>query len=218
MPDRNRTLTTTTYALLGLLAIQPWTTYELTKQVGRSLRLIWPRAESNVYEGAKALVAYGLATAEREHVGRRPRTVYSITDAGRQALREWRGQPGGGPSVEFEALLKVLLGDPADREALLANIRAAREWAARGQQVCADIAHGYLDDGGPFPHRLPIISLTFPFLLEFAELVERWSDQAEREVRRWPHQTAAIDPDLSGFRRAAALRPADPAPRTGPAT
>jgi DNA-binding PadR family transcriptional regulator len=64
MTDRNRTLTTTAYALLGLLDIRPWTTYALAKQVARSLRLIWPRAESNVYEGPKALVAHGLATAQ----------------------------------------------------------------------------------------------------------------------------------------------------------
>jgi hypothetical protein len=30
-------LTTTSYALLGLLAVQPWSTYELTRQMDRSL-------------------------------------------------------------------------------------------------------------------------------------------------------------------------------------
>ena len=208
MTDRNRTLTTTAYALLGLLAIRPWTTYELAKQVARSLRLIWPRAESNVYEGPKALVAHGLATARQEYVGRRPRTVYAITPAGRRALRRWRAEPGAGPSVEFEALLKVLLSDASDKESLLVNIRAARDWADRGQQICADIARQYLDHGGPFPQRLPIISLTFPFLLEFAELVERWSERAEREVNRWPDQPTPADTDLSEFERAAALKPA----------
>jgi DNA-binding PadR family transcriptional regulator len=206
MTDRNRTLTTTAYALLGLLAIRPWTTYELNKQVARSLRLIWPRAESNVYEGPKALVAHGLATARQEYVGRRPRTVYAITPAGRRALHRWRATPGAGPSIEFEALLKVLLGEASDKESLLASIRAARDWADRGQQICADIARGYLADGGPFPQRLPIISLTFPFLLEFAELVERWSQYAEREVHRWPDRPGPADADLSQFERAA-LKP-----------
>jgi PadR family transcriptional regulator, regulatory protein AphA len=207
MTERNRTLTTTAYALLGLLDIRPWTTYELAKQVARSLRLVWPRAESNVYEGPKALVAHGLATARQEYVGRRPRTVYAITPAGREALTRWRAEPGAGPSMEFEALLKVLLGEASDKESLLVNIRAARNWAEQGKQICADIGRGYLEDGGPFPQRLPIISLTFPFLLEFAELVERWSMHAEREVRRWPDQPGPADTDLSAFERAAALRP-----------
>ena len=43
-------LTTTSYAILGLLAIKPWTTYELAQQMDRSLRRIWPRAKSKLYE------------------------------------------------------------------------------------------------------------------------------------------------------------------------
>ncbi len=50
-------MTTTSYAILGLLAIRPWTTYELTQQMQRSLSRFWPRAESKLYEEPKKLVA-----------------------------------------------------------------------------------------------------------------------------------------------------------------
>ena len=40
-----RKLTPTSYAILGLLALRPWSAYELTKQVRRSLHFCWPRAE-----------------------------------------------------------------------------------------------------------------------------------------------------------------------------
>lgn len=203
MAERKRELTTTSYALLGLLAIQPWTTYELAKQVKRGLAMTWPRVESNLYEGPKALVAHGLATARREYVGRRPRTVYEITGEGREALRLWLARPGAPPSLEFEAILKILLGDASDKESLLVNIEAARDWSQRFQQGASAIARGYLDDGGPFPDRLPIISLTFPFLYEFAELVGRWADRAAAEVRRWPDRPTVDDIDIEPFRRAA---------------
>src|SRR5919198_2119040 len=84
-----RQLTTTSYAILGLLAIRPWSTYELAKQMRRSLHHIWPRAESNVYAEPKRLVEAGLATAEVQKVGERPRTLYTITPKGRQALERW---------------------------------------------------------------------------------------------------------------------------------
>src|SRR4051795_2587089 len=87
-------LTTTSYAILGLLALKPWTTYELAQQMGRALGQFWPRAESKLYEEPKKLVALGLARASAETVGRRPRTVYSITPKGRRALRAWVPQPG----------------------------------------------------------------------------------------------------------------------------
>ena len=35
--------TTTSYAVLALLAVQPMTTYELAKNMERSLRDVWPR-------------------------------------------------------------------------------------------------------------------------------------------------------------------------------
>jgi len=80
-------LSTTSFAVLGLLALRPWSTYELTRQMKRGLHYFWPSAESGVYEEPKKLVARGLAKAELGHVGRRPRTVYSITPEGRGAPR-----------------------------------------------------------------------------------------------------------------------------------
>ena len=36
-------LTTTSYAILGLLAVKPFSTYEITKQMDRALGQFWPR-------------------------------------------------------------------------------------------------------------------------------------------------------------------------------
>jgi DNA-binding PadR family transcriptional regulator len=99
-------LTTTSYAILGLLAIQPWSTYELAQQMERSLGRVWPRAQSKLYEEPKKLVAHGLAKASVEQVGQRPRTRYAITPKGRRALATWLREPGAGPVLEFEQLLK----------------------------------------------------------------------------------------------------------------
>ena len=57
-------LTTTSYAILGLLRLRSWTSYELAKQVQKSLGWFWPRAERKLYDEPKNLVALGLATAE----------------------------------------------------------------------------------------------------------------------------------------------------------
>ena len=75
-------LTTTSYAILGLLAIRPWSTYELARQMQRDLRFAWPRAESNLYAEPKKLIAHGLATASSEPRGKRRRTVYTTVTRG----------------------------------------------------------------------------------------------------------------------------------------
>jgi DNA-binding PadR family transcriptional regulator len=119
-------LNTTSYALLALLAIRPWTTYELATQMERTLRWYWPRAVSVLYTEPKKLVALGLATATREFTGRRPRTVYAITEAGRGALQGWLDQPGAGPVLEFEALAQIAFADLGTRDQLLRIARAVR--------------------------------------------------------------------------------------------
>src|SRR5436309_1528850 len=119
-------LTTTSYAILGLLAVKPWTTHELVRQVDRSLRRMWPRAQSKLYEEPKKLVVHGYARATDDSVGRRRRTRYTITAKGRRALAAWVQQPGEGPVLEFEQLLKISFSDSGTKADILANLDAAR--------------------------------------------------------------------------------------------
>ena len=125
------TLTPTSYAILGLLAVKPWTTYELAQQMDRALGRFWPRAESKLYEEPKKLVAHGLARASSETIGKRPRTVYTITAKGRRALAKWVPTPGEGPVLEFEQLIKVFFAEHATKADLLATLAGVREWSER---------------------------------------------------------------------------------------
>ncbi|HJR24768.1 MAG TPA: PadR family transcriptional regulator [Acidimicrobiales bacterium] len=204
-------LTTTSYALLGLLGIRPWTTYELAQQMQRSLKSFWPRAASRVYEEPKRLVALGLATAKREQVGRRARTVYAITAKGRRALTRWLAEPGTGLTMEFEALLKVLFAEQATREDVLGNIAAARSWAEQQNAENVAFARLYQDGDGPFPERLAAIELTGRFMTDLADMVASWAAWAEGKVAGWPAAGRDADPDLTTLREIAA-RPVEPAP------
>src|SRR3954447_20698868 len=110
---------TTSNAILGLLSLRPWTTYELAKQVQRGLGWFWPRAERKLYDEPKRLVAAGLATASQETTGRRPRTVYRISPAGRRALRSWLAEPSAPPELEMEAMVRVFFADGGSKASLL---------------------------------------------------------------------------------------------------
>jgi PadR family transcriptional regulator AphA len=198
-------LTTTSYVILGLLALRPWSTYELARQMRRSIRFYWPRAESNIYEEPKKLVAHGLATATREYAGRRPRTVYAITDDGHRALRQWLGEPGHLPVVEFEGLVKTLFAEQGTKEQLLATLQSIRAEAERARQDHSMLASDLADTGGPFPDRLHVNALVFKFMWEQAETVIRWAAWAEQEVERWPeHISQPPSPDVPRVLRDAA--------------
>ena len=194
-----RSLTTTSFAILGLLAIRPWSTYELTKQMDRSLGRVWPRAESKLYEEPKKLVAAGLATASTERVGRRPRTMYSITGQGRTALAEWLHSPGAGPVLEFEQLLKVWFSDHGSKTDALASLAAARAWAVERNDENQKAGRAYLAGEGPFQHRLAQNTLAAAFLTDFYALVARWAEWATAEVEQWPEDPSQAQPDLTSL-------------------
>ena len=184
--------TTTSYAILCLLAVKPWTTYELAQQMVRSVGGVWPRAASVVYEEPKRLVDLGLATARSEFTGRRPRTVYAITPKGRRALARWLEEPGAGPILEFEALLKVAFADHGSVEGLRTNLVAIRDHARGQVEYSQERIREYEESGGPFPHRLPVIMLTARFFLEFSEMLERWSAWAQDQVADWDDIPVAV--------------------------
>src|SRR6266511_3433759 len=102
--DSPKQLTTTSYAVLAQLALRPWSTYELARQRIRYFRYVWPRAESAIYREVKRLATMGLIAAERQYVGKRPRTVYSITEEGRQVLRDWLATPVSPFAMVFVAM------------------------------------------------------------------------------------------------------------------
>ena len=179
-------MTTTSYAILGLLAVKPWTTHELVQQVDRSMRRIWPRAQSKLYEEPKKLVAHGFARATDDSVGRRRRTRYTITAKGRRALAAWLQQPGDGPVLEFEQLLKISFSDSGSKADILANLDAARTWVLDQNDENLATGRAYLEGRGLFPQRAALNQLGGRFLTEFYVTVARWVEWASEIVKDWP--------------------------------
>ncbi|MGY1737271.1 PadR family transcriptional regulator [Geodermatophilus sp. SYSU D00684] len=190
-----RSLTTTSFAILGMLAVRPWSSYELVRQMNRNLGRVWPRANSKLYEEPKKLTRAGLATAVTEMVGRRPRTVYAITPAGRTALAEWLHEPGEGPVLEWEQLMKVWFSDHGRKTDALASLAAARAWAAALNEENKAAARAYLAGEGPFQHRAAQNLLAGAFITDFTALVARWAEWATVQVTGWPDDPAEALPD-----------------------
>jgi PadR family transcriptional regulator AphA len=178
--------TTTSFALLGLLGIKPWTAYEIVAQIRRGVHFFWPRSEALLYAELKRLVERGHATAEVEERRRRPRTRYTITPEGHAALKDWLGSEPAPPVVEVEGLLRMFLGDQgtADdlRQSLEATARHSREFHVKGIALVEEL----LDTGGPFPHRLHLVEPMVTFVDDFYRLLVQWCEQTISEIEEWP--------------------------------
>jgi DNA-binding PadR family transcriptional regulator len=198
-------MTSTTYAILGLLAVKSWTTHELVQQVDRSLRRMWPRAQSKLYEEPKKLVAHGYAKATDDPVGRRRRTRYTITAKGRRALAAWLQEPGEGPVLEFEQLVKIHFADSGTKADVIANLEAARTWVLEENQENLAAARAYLLDESPFPGRAALNQLPGIFLTDFYATVARWVAWASATVDSWPDDVNDAPYDTAAAHESLAL-------------
>ena len=211
MSQRLPRLTTTSYVILGHLALRDWSSYELAQQMKRSTRHFWPRAQSKIYEEPKKLAAHGLATASRRFTGRRPRTIYAITAQGREALRRWLDEPTSLPVVEFDAAVKVQFAEQGTKAQLLATLRSVREQAERTRTEHAALAADLLLPTTRFPDRRHVNELVMNFMWEQNETVLRWATWAEEQVSAWPQDIRRpAGPEVGNFLRSASASTTPP--------
>jgi DNA-binding PadR family transcriptional regulator len=189
-----RRTATTANALLGLLALRrEWSTWELTQQLRRNMRFFWPRAESQIYEEAKALVTKGYAQAERAYNGKRPRTSYKITAAGRRALKDWLATPSRPTALECEPLLRVFLADFATPDQLTAALDQVRADAHAILDVGRVVGPEYLAGTAPFQDQLHVRALVLDFLSHHARMLLDWADRTSVVLEQWSDGTVDRD-------------------------
>jgi len=187
-------LTTTSYAILGLLSIGDWSTYELAAQMKRSLQHFWPRAESGIYEEPKRLVRAGLVVSDRTSTGRRQRTLYRITSAGRKALHDWVEETAmTGRSYESEPLVRFFFGNVASKAALLRAVDDVGAGARAALASWVEVAEPYATGNGRYPDRLHVNALTMTLAFDIAMVELAWAEWARREVESWPDASHAAD-------------------------
>lgn len=194
-------LTTTSYAILGLLAARPWSAYELANhwQVS-NLRLLWPRAQSNLYKEPKRLVDEGLArvsTQPSPHRRGRSQTVYHITPRGRRVLTDWLSEPTEKMiGFESEALLKVVNADQGTLDDLKAQIDGLREAVIAEAVRVSSEYQAMLESGFALPERAHLGQLHWRFLHYFGQAFDLWAQEARMIINAW-EDTQSSDAKLA---------------------
>jgi PadR family transcriptional regulator, regulatory protein AphA len=113
------------YAVLGLIALRgPSTAYEVKRALSRITSEFWPVPHVTPYRATSELARAGMLTAEQERGGRR-RRVFSLTDEGRSALREWLSEPSGDTmTIRDPGQLRLLFAELGDPHSIAAHARA----------------------------------------------------------------------------------------------
>ncbi|MFE5408375.1 PadR family transcriptional regulator [Microbacterium sp. NPDC056569] len=184
MPEREPTVTG--YLTLGLLAGRDWSAYQLAEQLGRGVSELWPSADRGRYAVLNRLHEAGFVETRQEHTGRRARTIYSITPAGREALAAWLSTPVRPPTVEFEGMVRVLLSDQGSLDDLRATLARTREQALAHREMFARYAAFISATGGTFPERKHLFALANTFMIGHYEHIVSWTEWAEQQIADWP--------------------------------
>jgi PadR family transcriptional regulator AphA len=179
-------MTTSSYAVLALLSLKPWTGYELTNQAQRSLRYAWPKSERLLYSEPKKLVKLGYATTHKEETGKRTRNVYEITDEGREVLSGWTKTKTQPPRFEVEALLRLLFADHGTIEDVQGALDELEADVGDHHQAIVELMESYLVGEHPFPERTHLSVLFATFQIDIFKSIERWIEFARKEIEQWP--------------------------------
>jgi PadR family transcriptional regulator AphA len=214
--DAPQGLTTTSYAVLTQLAVRPWSTYELAQQRVRYFRYVWPRAESAIYREVKRLAAMELVAAKREYVGKRPRTVYSITEAGRQTLREWLDTPVSPFAMDFEAMIRLFIAPLGTKEQLVATLEQVRDDAQEMLRFGGAVKQEFLDGRAVLQDQVYIRALAVDFFVSLLNTVDGWAERTLTEVQGWEDLSpdGKNDRGLEIFAQLPAPTPGEPIDRT----
>jgi len=110
-------LNPTSYVVLGSLSFGPRSGYDIKQLADISTRHFWAISYGQIYPELRRLSASGLVSAEDASRGTRHRTVYHLTDRGRQMLNEWVSEPAlTKVEIRDEMLLKLFFADAVPRK------------------------------------------------------------------------------------------------------
>lgn len=128
-------------AILQLLCRESRSGYDVKKRFEASVGRGWHAYDTQIYRELKVLEERGLASGERAEGRAGPqRRLYTITQAGHDALTAWLTSPVDITKVKNEFVLRIWTADlfpPGDLERMLLDIQhqlsetLARETAAR---------------------------------------------------------------------------------------
>lgn len=128
------------HVILTVLSTQNATGYDITKQFSSSIGYFWKASHQQVYRELNKMAQNGLLTCVLEPQDGKPdRKIYSITDAGRDALGEWFKQPTVHPTIRDEFAAKIMACSVQDsapfREQFAVIIEESHQLLAHYQEI-----------------------------------------------------------------------------------
>lgn len=176
-------LTPFSYVILTLIGRGGAGPHDLVR-MARTGRIYWDAAESQFYAEPKRLEGLGLLTSHTEPGRTRPRTHYSLTEQGRQALAAWMDEPARFPRIQNEPVVRLLAADLVPERRVLESLRALREHIA---EISAQLDAAEAE-AAAIPSRTEYLLLNHQLSRRVLQAHTDWLDQVERKLGSAPRR------------------------------
>ena len=165
------------YEILALVGAGGASAHDL-RRLAQEVRMVAWAGESQYYVEPKRLARLGYLEARKAPGRTRERTVYTLTDKGREAIRAYARTSARFTPFKSDALLRLLLADLGGEGATRASLAALRAELAELEAQLDAAAAG----AEALPHRARYLRLAQDFLRRLIELHRELIDEVEREL------------------------------------
>jgi DNA-binding PadR family transcriptional regulator len=167
------------YLILGLLIQKPMSGYDIKSLLKSFGWLIGSPSFGSLYPALRALLEDGLVTVEGvPHQEKRPRKIYSVTEAGKQALQGWIDLPVLPDASLKSFIMRLVLADSFSTAGLIAYLQQRRAQVS-AHQAALKRAGGALEGNAGSGQRL-----AFDYGLALATAEMAWLDSMLDQLSR----------------------------------
>ncbi len=108
---------TSMYIILGLLEHEDLSGYDIKKKIDFMISHFWEIGYGQIYPTLKTMEENGMITKKVSETSKGPeKNLYSITDSGREVLKEWLILPEAKEYTKYEILVKLFFGKLVSEE------------------------------------------------------------------------------------------------------
>lgn len=175
-------LSPTAYVILGMVSREPRSGYEIKALVDNSTRFFWAASYGQIYPELKHLAEAGLVEGADLPTGERKRTVYAITKAGEEALRDWLRRPPRTYETRDEGLLKLFFAGALPEDEAVEILRSMREHRAGLVERLREMEPKALEEEDPYP------LMVLRGGIEFNQWFAGWCERMESQLLEPAHE------------------------------
>jgi len=173
----NRELSLFSYEILGLVGRDGAAPHELLRLAKRGRFFAWA-GESQYYTEPKRLARLGYLISRKAPGRTHERTVYTLTDKGLKALRDYAATPVTFTPLKSDPLVRLLICDLVGEDVTRHSMASLRDDIADIQARLGDAE----ETARELPHREKYLRLVITFMRHLLELHLDLVDQVDREL------------------------------------